>query len=498
MNGGGDALLSSTSSLCGQCKRSLPAEIWRAAGAVVMRKRCPDHGPAEVLLSPDAAWYERTVAQAPRLTAPEPLRPVEHGCPFDCGPCASHQQAVELPILPITSACNLDCPICYTHNKNQDAWHMSERELGAVLAHLRRAAPGKRIINITGGEPTLHPALPRLIALCAAEGIRRITLSTHGLGFLKDEALLVALKRLDTRIVLSFDSFEATANREMLGGDLAAAKLRVLALLEKHDVDTTLLPVLARGQNDHEVGRFVTFALDKAFVRSVELHPMTFTGHGGARFDRGARYTTFEVLRDLEAQTAGALGVDDFVPSPAAHPLCYLVSYLLRLPDGRWLPFPRFMPPAELRAMLGRALYLEPGPDLEARLGDLIDRLWAGDIPCAEPGPVLAALRALTEAVFAPGLDEAGRLRAAERATKAVYVHAHMDEETFDTDRVRQCPVGIREPDGRNIPSCSYNVLYRERDPRFREHPDPPLVTLGRGRRFQIEGPPPQGVSAKQ
>ena len=58
-----------------------------------------------------------------------------------------------------------------------------------------------------------------------------------------------------------------------------------------------------------------------------------------------------------------------------------------------------------------------------------------------------------------------------------------MDEETFDTDRLRQCPVGIREPDGRNIPSCAYNVLYRERDARFLPAPAPPLVTLGVGAR---------------
>jgi uncharacterized radical SAM superfamily Fe-S cluster-containing enzyme len=57
-----------------------------------------------------------------------------------------------------------------------------------------------------------------------------------------------------------------------------------------------------------------------------------------------------------------------------------------------------------------------------------------------------------------------------------------MDEETFDTDRIRQCCVGIREPDGSNVPSCAYNVLYRNRDRRFSAQPEPPLVTLGLGR----------------
>jgi len=96
---------------------------------------------------------------------------------------------------------------------------------------------------------------------------------------------------------------------------------------------------------------------------------------------------------------------------------------------------------------------------------------------------VLARLREVTTQVFAPGIDPRDRLRRAELSAKAIYIHAHMDEDTFDTDRIRQCCVGIREPDGTNIPSCAYNTLYRDRDLRFAERPAAPLVTLGRGRR---------------
>src|SRR6185295_11963234 len=131
--------------------------------------------------------------------------------------------------------------------------------------------------------------------------------------------------------------------------------------------------------------------------------------------------------------------VSDFVPSPAAHPLCYLVTYLLRLGPGRWLPFPRFMAPADLRAMLAGMLYLEPTAEMEARLADVIARLWAGAIDCPDGDAVLAALRRLTDTVFAPGLPPLERMRRAEQSSKAVYVHAHMDEDNFDTDRIRQC-----------------------------------------------------------
>ena len=129
-------------------------------------------------------------------------------------------------------------------------------------------------------------------------------------------------------------------------------------------------------------------------------------------------------------------------------------------------------------------LYLEPTLQMEQKLGDIITRLWAGELACDDAEAVLAQLRALTESVFAPGLDSGSeRLRRAETSSKAIYIHSHMDEDTFDTDRIRQCPVGIREADGTNIPSCAYNTLYRDRDARFAAKPAAPLVTLGRGRR---------------
>ena len=56
-----------------------------------------------------------------------------------------------------------------------------------------------------------------------------------------------------------------------------------------------------------------------------------------------------------------------------------------------------------------------------------------------------------------------------------------MDEENFDVSRIMKCSIGVPESDGSNIPTCSYNVLYRERDARFMAAPEAPLVTLGRG-----------------
>ena len=90
----------------------------------------------------------------------------------------------------------------------------------------------------------------------------------------------------------------------------------------------------------------------------------------------------------------------------------------------------------------------------------------------------------MAEDVFSSDLGAEAKLSAAERYSKAIYIHTHMDEETFDVDRIRQCCVGMPNADGTSIPSCSYNILYRERDARFTPAPKPRVRDLGAGRIF--------------
>ena len=70
-----------------------------------------------------------------------------------------------------------------------------------------------------------------------------------------------------------------------------------------------------------------------------------------------------------------------------------------------------------------------------------------------------------------PLIARARRCASAERAAKAVYVHSHMDEETFDTERVAQCCDSNCYADGSTIPVCNYNVLYREKEAAFMTEP---------------------------
>ncbi len=465
-------LLHETTTLCRACKNAVPGRVVATEdGEAWMTKTCPEHGDQEARLSTSAEWYEKTRAIVPRAAPPRTARrEVERGCPFDCGPCTSHAQKIRMPVVTITSACDLDCPMCYVHNKNEGAFFMSPEEFGRVLDHLVEGAAGDLdLINLTGGEPTLHPALPELVRMCHARGIHRVSVCSHGLGLLRNDALLQELAALGTRIALSFDTFEDATDKSLNGTRSVKQKLEVLERFERAGLDTTLIPVMTRGYNDHEIGRVIELGMRLACVRHLEVHTITYTGQGGAGFDRSGRISMLEVLERISETTGGLLVPSDFVPSPAAHSLCYQIAYLLRDPEGGpAIPFTRFMRAETLYDCLQDHLYLEPSPKLERALQDAIDRLWAtGEHPRA-----LELLGGLLRRLFPKKpLSPADALRASEESVKAVYVHSHMDEDTFDVERAYQCCDSNAYADGSSVPVCNYNVLYREKEPRFMASP---------------------------
>jgi uncharacterized radical SAM superfamily Fe-S cluster-containing enzyme len=470
-----ERLIHATTSLCATCKVAIAADVVAIAGEVWMQKACAAHGAQRVRLSTNAVWYEATRKLPQRFAAPGVIKKqVDDGCPFDCGPCTSHTQKVRLPVVTITSACNLDCPICYVHNKNADAYHMPVEDFAMILEHLRTDHGGELdIVNLTGGEPTMHPRLFELLAMAKAAGIHRVTVCSNGIRLAKDEAFVAQLAAHGARIALSFDTFDPHADKVLQGAHMLATKLKCLELCEKHGVDVTLIPVMTRGVNEHEVGKILQFALHSPAVRHVEVHTMTFTGQSGATFQplgqRSGRISMYEVLEEIEHHTAGLLRPTDFVASPCAHPLCYQIAYLLIDPDGGpAIPFTRFMPAQELHDALAERLYLEPSPQLEESLKQAIDRVWVDD-----DARTLRLLRHLLDTMFPSGrvLTQDQAIRAGEKVVKAVYVHSHMDEETFDVERAVDCCDSNCYADGTTIPVCNYNVLYREKEAKFNTVP---------------------------
>lgn len=457
--------LGTVQGMCRQCRALVPARVFEEGGAVYQERLCPTCGSARARIADDVEWYlERAATTVRCKPSLQPGTAVSQGCPRDCGPCAAHANACHLPVFSVTNACNMDCPICFTYNRADQKYFMSRQDLRSLLDRLIARVGPLDLINITGGEPTLHPDIAGLLQECKRPEIGRITMNSNGLRLAADENLCRALANLGVYVVLSFDTFRTERAQKIHGGDVLARKQKALENLQRFGIGTTLLNVMIRGLNDDEIGEVIQLARAHSVVRSVTVQTMTFTGNGGKNFQPRETMPLDGAARAIEHAMGGAMRATDFFAHSGAHPLCYSVAYYLK--DGeRYRSLTEFISIGELREMLNGGYLLQPGENGQTLFRGAIDKLWAE----GDPTHLLPAVRSLVDHMYPPGrsLSQAERQAVAEQNLLAIYLHAHMDEDTLDLGRLAVCPDQVPDPEGRLIPACAYNLFYREKDPRF-------------------------------
>ena len=92
-------------------------------------------------------------------------------------------------------ACNGHCPFCVEELRPASRGGRlvrpksiepdDHRYFGALEATLQALAPLRPSVSITGGEPSLDPRLPRILATLARFRARKLTLTTNGSGLLE-------------------------------------------------------------------------------------------------------------------------------------------------------------------------------------------------------------------------------------------------------------------------------------------------------------------------
>ena len=457
--------LGTVQGMCRECGNLVPCRVMAEGGAVYQERLCPTCGKSRALIADSVEWYAEMMRTGVRTKpARQEGRPVARGCPHDCGPCRFHANACHLAVFSVTNVCNMSCPICFTYNRADQRYFMGRDELARLLDGVLAQAAPLDLVNVTGGEPTLHPEILGLLEECRRPEIGRVTMNSNGLRLAEDDDFCRRLADLGVYVVLSLDTLRPAASVAIHGRDVVAVKRRALENLQRFGVHTTLLNVMIRGVNDGEIGDILRLARHNSIVRSVTVQTMTFTGQGGKSFLPRRHLPLDGAARAIEETTAGELRREHFVPHPSAHPLCYAVAYYLKAGD-RLRSFTDFLHRDELRNLLAGGYLVQPGDDGEQVLRRAIDRLWAeGGDP-----QLLADLRGLVERLYpaAAPLTRFQRQRAAEDSLLAVYLHAHMDEDTLDLARLVVCPDQVPDSGGRMVPACAYNLFYRMKDERF-------------------------------
>ena len=152
-------------------------------------------------------------------------------------------------VLMLTEACNLRCVYCYRGEPGSS--RPMSREV--VARSLERAA-GSGLpfhVQLTGGEPTLEPALVEWVVSLVRQKGWPATIGLQTNGSLLDRSMVRICRHYDIQVGVSLDGPPDVQER-MRGG--AAATFRGLQLLCEHEVPFRVTTVVT-GQNIRTLGR---------------------------------------------------------------------------------------------------------------------------------------------------------------------------------------------------------------------------------------------------
>lgn len=455
--------LSATTSTCPVCRKLVQAKIYEESGRVFMDKTCLKHGHSKAMISSDSAYYKKALSFIKPANIPlKSGNPFKKACPDNCGYCTEHEQHLCMPIIEITGACNLNCPICITGG-NTKRKNMSLREFKATLNKLIEYEGQINVLNLSGGEPLNHPQFKEIIKLCRRPEITRVSVSTNGLGLLKDTRLIKFLRDENVVISLQFDGFSDSVYNKIRGVKLRAKKLKLISLLGSFNAPMSIVCTLVKGVNENEMRKILKLFFSKDNILSLMIQPMAYAGKG-ADFPRYGtdRITIPDAIKLVAGNSGGIIKKSDFLPLPCSHPLCFSLTFLLKLPGGKYLPINRFVKLEDyLDVIKNKPIFGLDKDDFE-KVKKVAYDLWSGPYACIPQGKkVLEIIRTLLKEADKNKANARKLFDIGERHIKSLFIHHFMDADTFDLSRARKCCNAYPQPDGSLMPCCVYNVLKR-------------------------------------
>lgn len=441
-----------TSSVCTTCHERIEAKILIQDDKVFMEKWCPTHGLERVLVSDDAEYYR----QCRELWIKPPDMPLHFatkmskGCPWDCGLCPDHMQHSCLTVMEITDRCNLRCPVCYANSSPDSGSHRTLAEIEHMLDALVKWEGEPDVLQISGGEPTLHPDFFAILAAARARPIRHLMINTNGLRIAQDPEFVeqLAQQKRGLEIYLQFDSMNDDALQELRGARLSDIRLRALERLNQHNISTTLVVTLKKGVNDKEIGDIIRFGIAQPCVRGVTFQPVEDAGRNESFDPKQHRLTVSEIRRKI-AEQSDTFTLDDIVPVPC-NPDSLGMGYALKF-DGQAFPLTRFIDRETLLGGAANTIVFERDP----RLKDILFKLFSTNHSPESQAHCLADLLCCLPRVELPenlGYENVFR----------VLIVQFMDAQNLDIRALKKSCVHVLQTDGKMIPMESFNIFHRK------------------------------------
>jgi uncharacterized radical SAM superfamily Fe-S cluster-containing enzyme len=348
-----------------------------------------------------------------------------------------------LALIEIVHSCNLSCPTCYADSPLGVGGRVDAVPIGDLQRRIEGVISRKgrlEILQLSGGEPTLHPQFFELLEWAQGHpNIDYVLVNTNGVKLAGDiefgERLAVAAGRRKLQLYLQFDGVQSAGQVALRGADFREVRLWAIQKAAAMDLPVTLAMTVTR-ENLAHVWEAIAFGLSEPMIHGITFQPVFESGRVGSRAtesgitgeenkEGAGRLNTADVLLAVVGQSGGQLCFEDFTPLPCGDPNCATVGYLLRI-GGKVHSVSEFLNFSELQGFLkDKVRYtLE---DL-ARCGCETEPL----------GEVLKQLELKSEMAF------------------RILVKPFMDAWTWDEDRIDRCCTHVIRPDGKLDSFCRY------------------------------------------
>ncbi len=439
-----------TNSLCETCLRLVPAKILISGNEVFYEKRCPEHGVQKTLVSTDADYYRAELSFLKPGDRPLALQSkTEYGCPLDCGLCPDHEQHSCLAIIEVNEACNLTCPVCFAGSSQQHTRHLDLDTIARMMDTLVASEGEPDLLQLSGGEPTIHPDIVRILDMARERPIRHVMINTNGLRIATDPDFVaeLAARRKGLEIYLQFDSLKPEALIDLRGADLTKVRRKALDALEAHNISTTLVCTIKKGVNDDEMAAIIDHALGYRCVRGVTFQGIQDTGRNEGFDPRKNRVLLTDIRRRV-VEDSGVFGEADMIPLPC-NPTGFSIGYGIR--NGRTVvPVTAMIPKQQLVAEMPNTVNFERYPALKERIFELFSLSTIEPNVAQRMGDLLCCL---PQVEIPAGLSYENIFR--------VVVVNFMDRFNFCVANVKRSCVHFVTPAGQLIPFETYNLFYR-------------------------------------
>ncbi len=476
----------STQSLCPECVKVIPAIIFEEGGKAVMEKTCGEHGYFRDIISSDVQLYlkmEQWQFGDNRGIA-NPAVPNAQNCPTDCGLCSIHHSHTVLANVDLTNRCNLTCPVCFA-NANT-AGYLYEPDVPTVRTMLQALRDEKpvagRVVQFSGGEPTVHPNFFEICAMAREMGFTHIQAATNGILMSDLEFAKKAAESGLQNIYLQFDGVSDDIYKKVRGEALLEKKLKAIENCRKVGIKICFVPTIVKGINDHQIGDIVRLALANVdTVTSISFQPVAFTGRINRRELEEKRFTLADLAHSVSSQTGLTEPMRDFfplsfvapfsrflgairgaeVPTLTCHTNCSLGTYFfVNEQTGEAVPVTRFIDVGGMMQELD-----ELSRKISKSRVKFLSKLKALDslrrFYRAEQAPsgmsftkFLQTLQGLTDKKYGRNGNDG---KFTFRTLLVAGMH-FMDSYNYDVERVKRCVIHYAAPNGKIYPFCAYNA----------------------------------------